>query len=47
MAIKAATRKVLSPISENMIMVKDRTKEWSGCMIEAVVAEVRDGKASV
>lgn len=32
MAIKAATRKVLSPISEKMIMVKERMKEWKGCI---------------
>lgn len=32
MAIKAATRKVLSPISEKRIIVKDRTKEWKGWM---------------
>ena len=31
-AIRAATRKVLSPISENMIMVKDSTREWTGEM---------------
>lgn len=29
-AIRAATRKVLSPISEKRIMVIDRTKEWKG-----------------
>ena len=29
-AIKAAMRKVLSPISENMIIVRESTKEWSG-----------------
>ena len=32
MAMRAATRKVLSPISEKMIMVKARTKEWRGCI---------------
>jgi hypothetical protein len=32
MAISAATRKVLSPISEKMIMVKESMKEWKGCM---------------
>jgi len=34
-AIKAAMRKVLSPISENMIIARDRTKECNGCMIDA------------
>jgi hypothetical protein len=29
-AIKAATRKVLSPISENMIIVKESMNEWNG-----------------
>ena len=29
-AMRAATRKVLSPISEKMIMVKERMKEWKG-----------------
>lgn len=29
-AIRAATKKVLSPISENMIMVNERMKEWKG-----------------
>lgn len=29
-AISAATRKVLSPISEKMIMVRESTKEWNG-----------------
>lgn len=29
-AIRAATRKVLSPISENIIIVKESTKEWKG-----------------
>jgi hypothetical protein len=32
MAMSAATKKVLSPISENIIMVKDRTNEWNGCI---------------
>ena len=31
-AIRAATRKVLSPISENMIIVKDRKSECMGEM---------------
>lgn len=30
MAISAAMRNVLSPISENRIIVSDRTKEWNG-----------------
>jgi hypothetical protein len=34
-AMSAATKKVLSPISENIIMVKDRTNEWKGCMTPA------------
>ena len=46
-AIKAATRKVLSPISENMIIVKDKTNEWRGCNRDAVVADVSEGSASV
>ena len=29
MAIRAATRNVLSPISVKMIMVKETTKEWN------------------
>ena len=29
-AIRAAIRKVLSPISEKIIMVRDRMKEWRG-----------------
>jgi hypothetical protein len=32
MAIKAATRNVLSPISEKMIMVKESRNEWNGCI---------------
>ena len=35
MAIRAATRKVLSPISEKMIMVKESTKEWKGWITPA------------
>jgi hypothetical protein len=31
-AMRAATRKVLSPISEKMIMVKESMKEWKGWM---------------
>ena len=31
-AIRAAIRKVLSPISEKRIIVRDRTKEWRGSM---------------
>ena len=34
-AINAAMRKVLSPISEKMIIVRERTKECNGWMIEA------------
>lgn len=30
MAMRAATKKVLSPISENIIMVKDSINEWKG-----------------
>lgn len=29
-AMRAAMRKVLSPISEKMIMMKERRKEWKG-----------------
>jgi hypothetical protein len=32
MAIRAATRNVLSPISEKMIMVNESINEWNGCM---------------
>jgi hypothetical protein len=32
MAINAATRNVLSPISENIIIVKESMNEWRGCM---------------
>ena len=35
MAMRAATRNVLSPISENIIMVKARIKEWKGCTTPA------------
>ena len=35
MAIRAAIRNVLSPISEKMIIDKDRRKEWRGCMRDA------------
>lgn len=38
MAMRAAIRKVLSPISENMIIVKESRKEWSGCIREPGVA---------
>ena len=38
MAIRAAMRKVLSPISEKMIIVRERTKECKGCMIDAGAA---------
>lgn len=38
MAMSAAMRNVLSPISEKMIIVRERTKEWSGCMIDAELA---------
>lgn len=38
MAMRAAIRKVLSPISENMIIVKERRKEWRGCIREPGVA---------
>ena len=34
-AMRAATRKVLSPISEKMIMVKARRKECRGCIKDA------------
>ena len=44
-AIKAATRKVLSPISEKMIMVKARRKEWRGC-IRAVSEDILSPRAS-
>jgi hypothetical protein len=30
--MRAATRNVLSPISEKMIIVKASIKEWKGCM---------------
>jgi hypothetical protein len=33
--MRAATRNVLSPISEKMIMVKARIKEWKGCTAPA------------
>lgn len=35
MAIKAATRKVLSPISETRIMLMARMYEWKGWMTAA------------
>ena len=35
MAIRAAIRNVLSPISEKMIIARERTKECSGWMREA------------
>lgn len=34
-AIRAATRNVLSPISEKMIIVRERTKECNGCIMDA------------
>lgn len=40
MAISAATRKVLSPISEKRIMVSERTKEWKGCIISLELMSV-------
>jgi fructose-1,6-bisphosphatase/sedoheptulose 1,7-bisphosphatase-like protein len=45
MAMSAAIRKVLSPISENMIIDKERRKEWRGCIREAgaEVSNVLDG----
>lgn len=45
MAMRAAIKKVLSPISENTIIVKERRKEWRGCMREPGVAasKGRDG----
>ncbi len=45
MAIRAAMRKVLSPISEKMIIDKDRRKEWRGCIREvgAEVSKVPEG----
>lgn len=36
MAISAATRNVLSPISEKMIIVRERMKEWNGWMMPAL-----------
>ena len=45
-AISAAMRNVLSPISENMIIVRESTKECKGCIIEAGAA-VSDGKEGV
>ncbi len=46
MAMSAAMRNVLSPISEKMIMANERTKEWRGCMMDAGAA-VRAGKEGV
>lgn len=46
MAMSAAIRNVLSPISEKMIMVSERTKECRGCMIDAGAA-VRAGNEGV
>ena len=45
MAIRAAMRKVLSPISENMIIERERRKEWRGCINEdgAEVSKVLEG----
>ena len=37
-AMRAAMRKVLSPISEKMIMVRESKKEWRGCMRDSGVA---------
>lgn len=34
-AMRAAMRKVLSPISEKMIIVKERINEWNGWRIES------------
>lgn len=42
-AINAAIRKVLSPISEKIIMVKDRTKEWRGWIKESGADAVSNG----
>lgn len=42
-AINAAMRKVLSPTSEKMIMVKERRKEWRGWMSESGAVVVRRG----
>ena len=38
-AINAAMRKVLSPISEKMIIVRERTKECNGWIMEAGAEE--------
>lgn len=46
MAIRAAIKNVLSPISENIIMVKERAKEWSGCIRDPVVAD-NEGREDV
>ena len=43
-AIKAAIRNVLSPISENMIIVRESTKECSGCKMDAEVMAGSVGK---
>ena len=41
-AMRAAIKKVLSPISEKIIIVRERRKEWRGWIREAG-AEVRRG----
>jgi hypothetical protein len=38
MAIKAATRKVLSPTSEKRIIASDSKKEWSGWIKPSVLS---------
>ena len=40
-AIRAAMRNVLSPTSENRIMVRERTKEWKGCIRPSVSSSGR------
>lgn len=45
-AMRAAIRKVLSPISENKIIVRERMKEWRGCINDPVVA-ARRGREGV
>ncbi len=42
MAMRAAIRKVLSPISENIIIVKESRNEWRGWMRDSGV-EARSG----
>ncbi len=44
--MRAAIRKVLSPISEKIIIVRERTKECRGCMMDAGAA-FKEGKDGV